>query len=532
MFGFSPSPGESNLGFGMSPVSTPMLGQLSPRVQPSDVNLGFGGGMGMAGSPSDSTQGVFSLGGVPKAASLEMAMSSPRNNMGLGIGTPSGSNRFGSNEVGTFAQEDVTVQSMPPSSMHQGLGVLENGMDSMSLSHESGSLGMGIPPPPDMAALSPQAFSPRAFSPRAFSPRPSYSASPHHSPGKMSIPEEFMCPITHTIMTDPVLCSDGITYERSAIEEWLMMSSRSPILGTELMSAVLVPDMTLKAALLNHQSHALSSRNTMFAFDESPPAREPMTPMTMSSLDELVHNDLPLPRKERIASDSDPVLPLGYESPRSKSPVKCPKLWETDWTNNGQPESSTSALPVNKLPSPINTGRSNLSLLETDHFDSQGDLPSFLPAFSPVGIFGERTKLSPSCGSPFGSVGSRKAVTNSYESNLSTGVTDTEGRTSPPCSPPHDALSNGSSLSDPTEEANVLLSQWLPEVFAGFDSTLVQGFIEKLRDEAGFANTKDLFEAQVKGQLTFELLKDLADFKLGHYNRLVAALSSLSSKVF
>ena len=41
--------------------------------------------------------------------------------------------------------------------------------------------------------------------------------------------DTFMCPITLEIMKDPVICSDGITYEKSAIEEWLTIHSTSPV---------------------------------------------------------------------------------------------------------------------------------------------------------------------------------------------------------------------------------------------------------------------------------------------------------------
>lgn len=33
--------------------------------------------------------------------------------------------------------------------------------------------------------------------------------------------EQFTCPITHAVMWKPVVASDGYTYEKSAIEEWL-----------------------------------------------------------------------------------------------------------------------------------------------------------------------------------------------------------------------------------------------------------------------------------------------------------------------
>lgn len=36
------------------------------------------------------------------------------------------------------------------------------------------------------------------------------------------IPIEFLCPITHEIMLEPVICSDGFTYEKRAITEWFL----------------------------------------------------------------------------------------------------------------------------------------------------------------------------------------------------------------------------------------------------------------------------------------------------------------------
>ena len=41
--------------------------------------------------------------------------------------------------------------------------------------------------------------------------------------------ETFICPITGDIMKDPVIGSDGHTYERSAIEQWLRQEGTSPI---------------------------------------------------------------------------------------------------------------------------------------------------------------------------------------------------------------------------------------------------------------------------------------------------------------
>ncbi len=45
----------------------------------------------------------------------------------------------------------------------------------------------------------------------------------------MSFPDNFICPITQSIMVDPVICDDGITYERSAITQWLSSNNTSPV---------------------------------------------------------------------------------------------------------------------------------------------------------------------------------------------------------------------------------------------------------------------------------------------------------------
>lgn len=54
-----------------------------------------------------------------------------------------------------------------------------------------------------------------------------------------------MCPIFHTVVQDPVMAADGHTYERTAIENWLQKSNRSP-LTREIIPKTLVPNVALK----------------------------------------------------------------------------------------------------------------------------------------------------------------------------------------------------------------------------------------------------------------------------------------------
>ena len=63
-----------------------------------------------------------------------------------------------------------------------------------------------------------------------------------------SIPDAYICPITSEMMSDPVSTSDGFTYEREAILEWLRSgNTTSPLTGAVLVRGDLVP---------NHGAHS------------------------------------------------------------------------------------------------------------------------------------------------------------------------------------------------------------------------------------------------------------------------------------
>ena len=62
------------------------------------------------------------------------------------------------------------------------------------------------------------------------------------------IPKEFLCPISHELMQDPVRAADGQTYERANIRKWFDVRVTSPLHGTKMPSnsKVLVPNSELK----------------------------------------------------------------------------------------------------------------------------------------------------------------------------------------------------------------------------------------------------------------------------------------------
>ena len=64
-----------------------------------------------------------------------------------------------------------------------------------------------------------------------------------------SVPDDYICPITAEIMTDPVCTSDGFTYERTAITEWLLTKDTSPRTGATLESKTLIPNLSLRSMI-------------------------------------------------------------------------------------------------------------------------------------------------------------------------------------------------------------------------------------------------------------------------------------------
>lgn len=67
------------------------------------------------------------------------------------------------------------------------------------------------------------------------------------------IPHEYLCPITIMPMNDPVIASDGQTYERSAITEWLSSHNTSPMTRAPMSVTSLQPNSTLKRLIQNFQ---------------------------------------------------------------------------------------------------------------------------------------------------------------------------------------------------------------------------------------------------------------------------------------
>jgi hypothetical protein len=65
-----------------------------------------------------------------------------------------------------------------------------------------------------------------------------------------SIPEDFLCPITHDIMRSPLMCKSGLSFDRAAILTWLQDHGNTcPLTRESLSPSGLVPNRALEARI-------------------------------------------------------------------------------------------------------------------------------------------------------------------------------------------------------------------------------------------------------------------------------------------
>ena len=62
-------------------------------------------------------------------------------------------------------------------------------------------------------------------------------------------PAAFLCPLDHEEFLDPVIASDGHTYDRRNITEWLESHNTSPVTGEILSDKTLRPNLPLKSQM-------------------------------------------------------------------------------------------------------------------------------------------------------------------------------------------------------------------------------------------------------------------------------------------
>lgn len=61
--------------------------------------------------------------------------------------------------------------------------------------------------------------------------------------------DAFSCPISNSLMKDPVIAPDGYSYERSRIVRWIHQKRSSPMTGKRFPYPVIIPNHTLRHAI-------------------------------------------------------------------------------------------------------------------------------------------------------------------------------------------------------------------------------------------------------------------------------------------
>ena len=71
----------------------------------------------------------------------------------------------------------------------------------------------------------------------------------HDTIFETDIPPNFLCPITRTIMKEAVICADGFSYEKQAIEKWFSEKDTSPMTNLRLEHKRILDNKTLQAVI-------------------------------------------------------------------------------------------------------------------------------------------------------------------------------------------------------------------------------------------------------------------------------------------
>ena len=81
------------------------------------------------------------------------------------------------------------------------------------------------------------------------------------SPRAADLAASFVCMISHEVMHDPVVCADGHSYERKAIETWLVEHSTNPATGATLQHKTLLPNHALRNSIQEYLERTYAQKH-------------------------------------------------------------------------------------------------------------------------------------------------------------------------------------------------------------------------------------------------------------------------------
>ncbi|XP_057769361.1 U-box domain-containing protein 40 [Salvia miltiorrhiza] len=137
----------------------------------------------------------------------------------------------------------------------------------------------------------------------------SFHKSPlNSSPLKKHIPVEFLCPLSGSIMADPVIVSSGHTFERSCVHACVSLSFHPSLHGAAAADfSAVIPNLALRSTILNWcRRHHL----------------DPPTPLDFFSAEKIVRQLMPSPPPPPDLTRSPSVVSAASsEESRSRTPL-------------------------------------------------------------------------------------------------------------------------------------------------------------------------------------------------------------------
>lgn len=400
-----------------------------------------------------------------------------------------------------------------------------------------------------------------------------------------STPASYICPISKQVMREPVVCANGCTYDKTSLESYIRSKSLSPTSlshlkidhyndGLKNLIGRYIETRSSSNRQAKYDGSSLStnggeyfgqgtsprsicqgmSNYNMFPSSASATSsQQAKTTSHAAAVDNDITagfnnmslmsfcDDLTTPPAS-ISSRSDGLSSLGRSAFSDQSLMSFSSLP----SNSSGIFSGRSLLDTNSLFGAADEGKPRPNKANASDMALSASLGLDMPSSFTLSTFSGSISSSNAPSAPVGADSNTSAHglgLLSFSGSLNGGGFGSITPAPAPLfsnAPPPAPSSIGGSPTKPTEfplrsstgvDLSTPVDVWMRSVFAGFDFTLINGFCDKFRREAGFATVADLLEAHARGQLTLEFVGQLAGFKLGHFNRLHKALENLSKSL-
>lgn len=135
------------------------------------------------------------------------------------------------------------------------------------------------------------------------------------------IPSYFFCPLTETIMKDPVITPDGTTFERRAILRSLILQSCNPVTGTPLSHTDLINDQLVRTSIDKARKEAWVRYVVEFRDDDAEKVYEEKVvekqQQKLSEVDTSLELDASRSGEESESEGKQPSVPPRVKDPQA-----------------------------------------------------------------------------------------------------------------------------------------------------------------------------------------------------------------------